>query len=411
MLMLLIYFTQTMRISVMGQTTCSLLNTIKTVQVKVDGEWGTPPVMTLGGGHFVEISFDDLQHNYVRYTYVVKHCDANWKESDIYEGDYLDGINGMDRLEDYTLSMNTEMEYNHYSFCLPNKNINLKLSGNYKVNIMEDGDEEPVAEVFFSVLEPRVGIDIDISANTDIDTYDTHQQLSFSVNFPNYYISNPTTEIRPVILQNHRWDTRVTDIMPTSVKMNEMTYKHNQQLIFNAGNEYRRFEILNKYVPTMHVDSMRFQKPYYHAYLSTDKVRINYLYDQDQDGRFYVRNNDNIDNDSESDYFMTHFTLNTPPVPGGDVYLNGDLAENSYFSMYKMDYNQIDHQYELVLPLKQGSYNYQYVVVNNEVGNPGIIEGNFHQTENEYDIYIYHREPGARYDKLVGFQHMTYEAQ
>ena len=30
-------------------------------------------------------------------------------------------------------------------------------------------------------------------------------------------------------------------------------------------------------------------------------------------------------------------------------------------------------------------------------------EGNFYNTENEYLIYIYHREFGARYDRLVGF--------
>lgn len=395
-----------------AQTTCSLVNSIKTLQVKVDGEWGTAPVMTMGGGHYVEISFDDLQHNYVRYTYVVKHCDANWEESDIYEGDYLDGINGMDRIDNYVQSMNTEMEYNHYSFRLPNKNTRLKLSGNYKVNIMEDGDDEPVAEVCFSILEPRVGVDIEVTSNTDIDTYSTHQQLSFTINFPTYEINNPTTDIHPVILQNHRWDTRITDVMPTTIKTTQMQYTHNRKLIFDAGNEFRRFEILNKYTPTMRVDSMRYEKPYYHAYLMSDVVRTNYLFDKDQDGRFVIRNNDNIDNDSESDYFITHFTLKTPPLAGGDVYLNGDLTENSYFETYKMEYNPIDHQYELTLPLKQGSYNYQYVVKNDDDrGNAGPAEGNFYQTENEYDVYVYHRAVGERYDRLVGFQRKIYEAQ
>ena len=30
------------------------------------------------------------------------------------------------------------------------------------------------------------------------------------------------------------------------------------------------------------------------------------------------------------------------------------------------------------------------------------IGGDFWQTENEYDVLIYYREPGARYDKLIG---------
>jgi hypothetical protein len=30
-------------------------------------------------------------------------------------------------------------------------------------------------------------------------------------------------------------------------------------------------------------------------------------------------------------------------------------------------------------------------------------EGDFHQTENVYNIYVYHKPFGERYDKLVGF--------
>ena len=36
-------------------------------------------------------------------------------------------------------------------------------------------------------------------------------------------------------------------------------------------------------------------------------------------------------------------------------------------------------------------------------------EGDFHQTENEYYVYVYHRPFGLRYDKLVGFQKLSYQ--
>ena len=406
-----------------AQQSLSFVTNIKTVEVRVNGEWGEAPVMLMGGSNYVEISFDDLQHNYVRYTYRITHCNADWTPSDIYEGDYLEGMNGAERIEDYLQSMNTEMEYNHYMLTLPNEEIRLKLSGNYRVDILEDGDDDPVAQACFSILESRVGIEAETSGNTDIDTYESHQQVSFYINYPNYSVTNPEQEFKPVVLQNHRWDTRVTDLVPTFIKTNQLQYTHNRRLIFPAGNEYRRFEILDKYVPTMRVDSMRYEKPYYHAYLVPDKIRDQYLFDKDQDGRFYVRNGNNVDNESESDYFFVHFTLYSPQLPGGNVYLNGDLAENSFDEMYRMDYNLMDHRYELSLPLKQGSYNYQYLLVkDDEEEDPALwtldsghtslqyTEGNFHQTENEYYIYVYHRPFGERYDKLVGFKTFTHDA-
>ena len=395
-----------------GQQSATYLQSLKTVQVKPNGVWGQPPVITKG--EFVDISFDDLQHDYVRYTYKITHCDAEWNKSNIYEGDYLQGMNGAYRLGNYSQSISPEMEYNHYTLRLPNRDNQLLLSGNYKVEFFEDGDDEAVAVACFSILEPSVGIDIEVSGNTDIDTYVSHQQVSFTVNYKNYpNVNNPEAEFIPIVVQNHRWQTSVSGIKPTYIRNNELIYNFNQKLIFPAGNEYRRFEILDRRVPTMNVEKVTSEGGYYHAYLYEDKPRVNYFYDQDQNGRYYIRNNDNIENDTESDYFYTHFTLKTPKLPGGEIYLNGDFTDNSYDLYYQMDYNIIDHQYEIVLPLKQGSYNYQYVLVaddeNDEVGDITLTEGNFHQTENEYYVYIYHRPFGERYDKLVGFQKHTYK--
>ncbi|MBR1522008.1 MAG: DUF5103 domain-containing protein [Bacteroidaceae bacterium] len=383
---------------------------IKTLQVKVNGEWGEPPVMLLGGSNWMEISFDDLQANYQRYTYTITHCNADWKQSDLLTSEYMTGFNDQ-RIDDYEPAMGTEMDYCHYTLVLPNEETRLLASGNYKVEIFEDGDDSPIAQACFSIIEPRVGVDINVTANTDIDTYEQHQQVEFTVNYSGYQVSNAVSDFKYIVQQNHRWDNHVEDLRPTMMQVNKLIFNHNRALIFPAGNEYRRFEILDEYVPTMRVDQMTFEDPYYHAWLNLDEQRINYLYDQDQDGRYWIRNSDNVENDTESDYFYTHFTLQMPPVAGGDVYLFGDLTNNQMTEEYKMEYNLLDHQYELVTPLKQGSYNYMYIFRHDgdTVGRTLPCEGDFHQTENEYYVYVYHRPFGLRYDKLVGFQKMNFK--
>ena len=388
----------------MSQVNGVFIDNLKTLRVEVNGVWDSAPVLPMGGG-YVEISFDDLQHSYVRYTYHITHCNADWEASDLLESEYIEGFND-NPIEDYSSSMNTTMLYNHYSFRLPNEEVKLLVSGNYRVEIYEDGDDEPVACACFSVLESRIGITMNVSPNTDIDQYKSHQQVDFSINYQSYNVHIAEQELYPVVYQNRRWDTHVESLRPTYMKSNELIYNHNRSLIFDAGNEYRRFEILDEYVPTMHVESMGFYAPYYHATLMTDEPRRNYLFDQDQDGRFYVRNSDNVDNETESDYFMTHFILEMPELSDGTVYVNGDLSYDSYSDNYAMEYDPGLHAYTLTMPLKQGSYNYQYVFVEDgsNHGTTDITEGNFYQTENEYSIYVYHRPFGERYDHLVGYQ-------
>ena len=378
---------------------------LKTLQVKVNGDWGEPPVMLLNGRNRIEISFDDLQASYQRYTYSITHCNADWTQSDLLVSEYMTGFNDQ-RIDDYEPAIGTEMDYCHYTLTLPNEDTRLLVSGNYKVSIFEDGEDEPVAQACFSIIEPHVGVDIEVSGNTDIDTYAGHQQVSFAVNYSGYPLSNPVSELKYIVQQNRRWDNHVADLRPTLMQVNRLIFNHNRALIFPAGNEYRRFEILDEYVPTMHVDHMEREDDYYHATLMADRQRVNYLFDRDQDGRYVVRNGDNEENDTQSDYFHTHFTLQMPQVPGGEVFLFGDLTNNRMDEEYKMEYNLIDHQYELVTPLKQGSYNYMYLFRHDgdTVGQTQPCEGDFHQTENEYWVYVYHRPFGLRYDKLVGFQ-------
>ena len=387
-----------------AQGTGVLIDNLRSMRVEVNGVWNSAPVATMDRGNRVVISFDDLQHNYVRYTYRVTHCNADWTESDIPESDYMDGFNGS-RIEKYAPSMNTAMLYNHYTLTFPNEDVRLKISGNYRVDIFEDGDDEPVAYACFSMLEPRVGISATATGNTDIDAYKSHQQVSFEVNYSTYNVNHPETELKPVVVQNKRWDTAVSGLRPSYLKTNTLVFSHLKQLIFDAGNEYRRFEILDEHVPTMRVETMRYAEPYYHATIMEDEPRTNYIYDEDQNGRYYVRNGENVDNDTESDYFITHFILRMPELANGEIYIDGDFTDHRLTEDCLMEYDQMEHAYSVALPLKQGSYNYQYLFLpdGESYAITAPIEGNFFQTENEYAIYIYHRPFGERYDHLVGY--------
>ena len=385
---------------------------IRSVQVVVNGNPLAPPVMPLGGRNHVCISFDELSHEYHRYIYKVEHCNADWTPStEIFESDYLEGFNGQP-IENYTKSFNTTLLYTHYALCIPNENMALKLSGNYRVSIYDDeadGNDAPVVQAQFSVVEPLIGIAAQVSSNTDIDFNREHQQVSFSLNYAGYNVTDPHRELKTVVMQNRRTDNRVMNPKPNIQTAKGVEFSHNRNLIFEAGNECRKFEILNVHGPSMNVDRMEWFDPFYHATLYDDTPLRNYVYEEDQNGARIIRNENNEDNATASEYLFVHFTLKAPQRAGGDIYVNGEWTD-AFSPEYRMTYNTQRQAYEAALLLKQGYYNYRYLFVpeGSEQGTTQGTDGNFYQTENEYSIFVYHRPPGGRYDKLAGFKSIVF---
>lgn len=388
---------------------------IKTLQVKVAGEPFSDPYIFLGGEEQIEINFDFMGDGFPRYAYNVIHCNADWTKSQLSPIEYMDGFQGM-TIDDYTNSISTTTQYANYSLFFPNENIQFKVSGNYAIQVYnEDNPDQILFTACFSVAEPAVNINASISGNTDIDTNQSHQQVGFTINTRNFPISFPQTDLKIVVYQNNRRDNAVTNIQPTTIQENLISYTNNRSLIFPAGNEYRRMEFLSNKYNGMHVEHISYHNPYYNVELTIDQPRdrLTYQYDQDQDGRFFINCSGCNDPNTEADYYIVHFTLACAPFLGGNVYLNGELFNNVLDEKSKMGYNFETQQYEKAVLLKQGSYNYQYLFVpnNSTKGETGPIEGNFYQAENEYSIYVYYHPMGARFDRLIGVKSIKNEMQ
>lgn len=387
--------------------------TIHTLQTIVNDDWLHDDVITLGSNDLVSISFDHFTHDYHRFIYKIVHCNADWTPSDLFEVDYMDGFNNQP-IEDYANSLNTTMLYTHYRLELPNDDIQFKVSGNYRVEIYLDEEdtnvEGPVAVACFRIVEPLVGLSATVTSNTDIDTNLSHQQVSFTIEHNGYSIVNPTTEVKPYIYQNGRTDNAVGPVTPTYITPGRLEYTHNRSLIFPAGNEYRRFEVINMHYATQGVDKINFFSPYYHATLYPDTPRRNYSYDEDHDGRYLIRYNLAEDAATEADYLFVHFSLDMPRRTGGAFYLSGAFTYNDFTPTFRTTYNDTEQAYEATVLLKQGAYDFLYLWVpdGNSAAQTGPAEGNFYEAENEYQIYIYHRPFGGRYDRLVAAQQIKF---
>lgn len=383
---------------------------IKSLQVVAGQNWMSLPVIKLRGNSpndIINIGFDDLTHSYHRYVYKIEHCNADWTVSDqLFTSDYIEGFADGSTIDDNEESINTNVLYTHYKLRIPNENCQIKMSGNYKLTVYDENDNNrQVFTACFMVLEPQMGLQLSVTTNTDVDFNKAHQQVSMQLSYGNINVTDPTSQIKTAVMQNGKWHNAKLNAKPQYIMPNGLKWDHNRDLIFPAGNEYHKFEVLDVSHPTMGIDRIDWDGKNYNVYPFMCEPRLNYVYDEDANGAFYIRNSDNIENDISSEYVFVHYRLKCPQKVNGTVYLNATWTNDWFTPDYQMTYNDATQCYEATIMQKQGYYSYQIVMLDNS-GTVQIMptEGSFYQTENKYQALVYYRGQGERTDRLVAYQ-------
>lgn len=383
----------------------------KTLQVKVlSKDFNEIPgtnVITLDSGEKIIISFDEIaeDRSYLRYELI--HCNALWVPDGLVDTEFLDGFNEVN-IEDYAFSSATLVHYVNYRIVIPNEQMRPLISGNYLLRVYnEDDPETTLVQARFSVTEQSAPVGATVTSRTDFDYNNKSQQLSIKVDAERLNINDIYNDIKIVVEQDGRTDNTVVIEHPLSVNGRVANYEHNRDLVFAAGNEYRRFESISDYYPGRGVEQLIFADPLYHVDLYPDTPRTGgrYEYDLSLQGRYVVRR-DNCDNsDTDADYVVVHFTLAMPELPQYNIYIEGDLTDRRLNTESRMVYNHETGAYEKALLLKQGAYSYQYIALpkdNSGHGLTDVVEGDYYPTQHTYTIKVYYRQPGGRYDRLAG---------
>lgn len=380
---------------------------IKSLQVRLDGDDFAPAIAILDSNDRIRIDFDHLAEDREYFRYSLTHCNASWVPSGLVDSEFLDGFNE-GTIDNYDFSRGTTVHYVHYTLTIPNEQVNPRLSGNYLLKIYrEDDPDTPLLQCRFMMSEQTAPVRVGASSQTDIDYNKSHQQLSVTIDTEQGHIDDPFNDLIVILNQNGRLDNETALRQPLKMQGTSVVYEHQQPLIFEAGNEYRRFEIVSDTYPGMGVAEIEYFDPYYHYRLNTDQRRDDepYSYDQTQHGRYFIREYNSANSDTEADYGVVHFTLDYPDSPGAMIFLDGDFTQRRFDDNARMQYNPATGLYERAMLLKQGAYNYQYLIVppGAKRGFTDRIEGDKYQTINEYTVRVYHRRKGERYDRLIGF--------
>jgi hypothetical protein len=132
---------------------------IGTVQVYRSSIETALPVIRLGSGEKITVSFDLLSNDSRTFSIYYYHANRIW-ERDLVPVEYLRTFQH-DELQEYRLSQATDVHYSHYEYEFPSSNIDFTLSGNYIFRVTEYGDEEAILfERPFFVTEQSMSIDL-----------------------------------------------------------------------------------------------------------------------------------------------------------------------------------------------------------------------------------------------------------
>ena len=379
---------------------------IKTVQCYNTQKEQSIPVIILGSKELLRFSFDDLRGGSRNYWYTVEHCTFDWKPSGISVLDYLDG-SSEDRITDYAYSSKTLQKFTHYNLILPNDQIRPKTSGNYLLKVYEDGDiKKAVCSQRFFIADKQVNTGIEILPSNEVALRFSNQKLNVTVTYT-MTIQNPYADVKLILLQNGNPLTALINLKPTFVKPGSLIYNDLGGNDFKGSNEFRKFDSRSLRYKGEHVQS-----------ITTDSINSIVLFPDgngttpkytrqiDDNGAFFIRNQDNRDNETDSDYENVLFTLNVKnPTGNGNIYVAGRFNNYTLTDENKLVFDPARQQFIARLYLKQGVYDYQYIWKDNTNGKTdnSLLEGSFFETQNDYQAFVYYRKPGSRWDQLIGY--------
>ncbi len=374
---------------------------IKTVKLDDGRQPVSSPIIELG--HRIYFSFDDLQADEKEYSYKILRFDENWQPSILNESEFIDGF-ASNVITGITTSTGTLQSYTHYNLVLPNDDTRILLSGNYILQVLDE-DENVVFNKAFILYQKEINVGVQVKWPTDVQLKDRMQFIDFSLYLSGYTILNESENLLVKVFQNNDINFSIDFRRPTFYKGAEWVYHYPDKALFDGLNEFRKFESKDVRGFNYGINYKELSGKLYDFYPYTAVPRNHYLYYKDIDGCYILSSLQAYDDvHTEAEYINVHFTYKGDLNEGESVYVIGRFNDFTPDESAHLTFNEETGLYENVQLLKQGYYDYMFVMSDaSGQFDWTAIEGNFAQTENIYTVLAYYKPPGSRYTKVIGY--------
>lgn len=350
------------------------------------------------------LRFDDLENRSTFYRYTYKHYNRDWQDDGLFFTEFASGSLN-DLINQFQYSFNTYQKYTHYELAFPNNKIQLKISGNYEIIVYKDSQEKPLFTKRFCVVEDGANLGLNISRFSDARQPQLNQRVEVQAIGNTRNLMDVANSISLNVIQNNNWGIGVFDQRPSSISGNKMLFQQ-LNLTFPGNNEFYYFDdkIIEQAFDMVR-NAENIEGINYTYLYPVWAYPLNYQYQPDVNGAFYFRRNDlgiERDPDIEGDYSWVYFALDSDKTDK-ELFVLGGFNDYIPSKESQMQYDEESQMYIAKIYLKQGFYNYILATRNGDNLDFGEINGNFWQTENLYQAFMYYRPFGRNYDGLLGY--------
>ncbi len=365
------------------------------------------PLIRLSSEEQLKVEFDLLKQEDRSLAYRLVHCNYNWKPSALQTIEYIDGF-AQYELEPPKYSNGTLQDYLHYQLSLPNDYTKIKTSGNYRIEILDlDNDEELILTIPFAVYQEEISVSAEVTDKTYKSSRGGYQQVNVSLELNGDNNPRIAQELKPIVLQNGRWDNACSLQSPSSFGLGKLVYQDYSGAIFQGGNEYHKLEHLLDRGTGLGVYRQDLFLGVYRLELYPHKNREAeaYVYDKDQNGRCYIRSLETDYPSTEADYHWIDFSFKSPRIEGGDVVIEGEYFNYLPIAQRRMLYDSETRSYSKRMLVKEGYQEFQFLYLPHEQIKMSATqtEGSHYQATNDYQVLVYRRSVSDRADKLVAY--------
>ena len=383
-------------------------NDVMTVQLYPTGFELDKPIIALNDlENALHLEFDILgsEAPYLHYTFV--HCDNSWQPSDLQKHQYIEGFQ-QGEIMNFEFSLNTFIDYVHFDLVFPTEDMKPMLSGNYLLVVTGDDENDVYFTRRFFVVEEQCTIQTTMPRYPyDMSLGKNKQEIDIEISCQSLFNNRPDEYSNVTIQQNGRWDNVVTGLKPTYIYPDKLVYIENSKLVFEPGNQFIRINTSEFNNRPERTRTVYREEEYYVVTLYQDKKRNTVTWTEEADihGAMSIYlERQNLDPHKEADYARVDFSLEWPYMNDRDIYILGAITNWRLDENSKMEYDFNSNCYRKDLMLKQGYYDYMYVIKDRNTGISTLepINGSFWETNNNYTIYVYMRDPMMNYDMLIG---------
>lgn len=396
---------------------------VKTVTLTRSGVELEAPVLTMGTDGMAKermlLQFDVLADEAENLHYTIVHCDADWHRDDLEPHEFMYGFeNG--EIENIEFSFTTLRSFIHYHQMIPANYSGFIHSGNYAVYVVNSEGDTLLSRRFW-VDEGGASMDAEVTRPYDGMEIMKRQEVDVTIKNEELRMKNLSVpQLRPeyerVLVQQNGREDNARWLEFSGYEGRGLAYRFRQQNIFTGGNTFRYFDCSNLRSPMYNIVRIEEYGGEVFAMVrpEEDRSKKHYLSEKTLNGGMKVNVWDRQNKTLQADYVWVNISLPmAQPMLDQSVYVVGQLTDWKLDSASRMEYIPEYKAYVKRLLLKQGYYSYQLLATSYESGAKSgesateRLEGDHRETPNTYTIFVYHREPSDRADRLIAVRKIT----